>query len=151
MVGSLAVTPLRFTGDFLTALAAADDQRGIADILSGELHDRLRLDGVLVHEHLAGRNHTWAQRGVVRPPIAPRIAAVRSGGTQPGSFGYASAGTPRWVIVCARSAAPTDRALVELGQALALEHGEDRVLHLLTLAVARLVEQDGVSAWQATD
>src|SRR6476659_4230417 len=93
MVGSLAVTPLRFTGDFLTALAAADDQRGIADILSGELHDRLRLDGVLVHEHLAGRNHTWAQRGAVRPPIAPRIAAVRSGGTQPGSFGYASAGT----------------------------------------------------------
>src|SRR6478736_3686996 len=115
MVGSLAVTPLRFTGDFLTALAAADDQRG--------------------------------------------IAAVLSGGTQPGSFGYASAGTPRWVIVCARSAAATDeelaylamacdtalvaaahaarvneertaartgRALVELGQALALEHGEDR-------------------------
>src|SRR6185437_4612889 len=102
-----------------------------------------------------GRNHTWAQRGVVRPPIAPRIAAVRSGGTQPGSFGYASAGTPRWEVVCARSAAAahaarvneertaarTGRALVELGQALALEHGEDRVLHLLTLAVARLVDQ----------
>jgi hypothetical protein len=182
MVGDVAVTPLRFTGDFLTALAAADDQRVIADVLAGELHARLRLDGVLVHEHLAGRNHTWAQRGVVKPPVAPRIAAVRSGATQPGGFGYASAGTPRWVIVCARAGAATDeelsylamacdtalvaaahagrvheertaartgRALVELGQALALEHGEDRVLHLLTLAVARLVEQDGVSAWQA--
>src|SRR5204863_2181238 len=55
MVGDVAVTPLRFTGDFLTALAAADDQRGIADVLAAELHQRLRLDGVLVHDHLAGR------------------------------------------------------------------------------------------------
>ncbi len=184
MVGDVAVTPLRFTGDFLTALAAADDQRAIADVLAGELQARLGLDGVLVHEHLAGRSHTWAQCGVVKPPLAPRIAAVRNGTTQPGGFGYAAAAAPRWVIVCARGAAATDdelsylamacetalvaaaqaarvneertaartgRALVELGQALALEHGEDRVLHLLTLAVARLVEQDGVSAWQAAD
>jgi HD-GYP domain-containing protein (c-di-GMP phosphodiesterase class II) len=184
MVGDVAVTPLRFTGDFLTALAAADDQRAIADVLAGELHGRLRLDGVLVHEHLAGRNHTWAQRGVVKPPLAPRIAAVRTGAAQPGGFGYAAAAAPRWVVVCARAAAATEeelsylamacdtalvaaaqaarvneertaartgRALVELGQALALEHGEDRVLHLLTLAVARLIEQDGVSAWQAAD
>jgi len=99
MVGSVAVTPLRFTGEFLTALAAADDQRGIADVLAGELHARLGLDGVLVHEHLAGRNHTWAQRGVVKPPIAPRIAAVRSGESRAGGFGYAATGTPRWVIV----------------------------------------------------
>ena len=48
-----------------------------------------------------------------------------------------------------RTAARTGRALVELGQALSLEHGEERVLHLLTLAVARLVPQDGVSAWRA--
>jgi len=184
MVGSVAVTPLRFTGEFLTSLAAADDQRGIADVLAGELHARLSLDGVLVHEHLAGRSHTWAQRGVVKPPVAPRIAAVRSGEARAGGFGYAGTATPRWVIVCARAAVPTEeelsylamacetalvaaahaarvneertaartgRALVELGQALALEHGEDRVLHLLTLAVARLVDQDGVSAWHATE
>ena len=85
MVGSVAVTPLRFTGEFLAALAAADDQRGIADVLAGELHARLRLDGVLVHEHVAGRSHTWAQRGVVKPPVAPRIAAVRAG--RPGPAG----------------------------------------------------------------
>jgi HD-GYP domain-containing protein (c-di-GMP phosphodiesterase class II) len=184
MVGDVAVSPLRFTCDFLTALAAADDPRGVADVLSGELHARLQLDGVLVHEHLAGRSHTWAQRGVVKPPIAPRIAAVRAGETPPGGFGHASTGSPRWAIVCVRGSGATDeelsylamacetalvaaahaarvteertaartgRALVELGQALALEHGEDRVLHLLTLAVARLVEQDGVSAWQAGD
>ena len=50
-----------------------------------------------------------------------------------------------------RTAARTGRALVELGQALSLEHGEERVLHLLTLAVARLVPQDGVSAWRADE
>ncbi len=112
MVGDVAVTPLRFTGDFLTALAAADDQRAIADVLAGELHARLRLDGVLVHEHLAGRNHTWAQRGVVKPPLAPRIAAVRTGAAPPGGFGYAAAATPRWVVVCARSAAATEEEAV---------------------------------------
>ncbi len=182
MVGDVAVTPLRFTGEFLTALAAADDQRAIADVLAGELHERLRLDGVLVHEHLAGRNHTWAQRGVMKPPVAPRIAAVRSGEPFAGGFGYAAATAPRWVVVCSRrdpaaddevvflatacetalvaaaqagrvieerTAARTGRALVELGQALSLEHGEERVLHLLTLAVARLVPQDGVSAWRS--
>jgi hypothetical protein len=182
MVGDVAVTPLRFTGEFLTALAAADDQRVIADVLAAELHERLRLDGVLVHERLAGRNHTWAQRGVVKPPVAPRIAAVRSGDTVAGGFGYAAPQEPQWVVVCARrdpasddeaaflagacdtalvaaaqagrvseerTAARTGRALVELGQALSLEHGEERVLHLLTLAVARLLPQDGVSAWSA--
>jgi hypothetical protein len=182
MVGDVAVTPLRFTGEFLTALAAADDQRAIADVLAAELHERLRLDGVVVHEHLAGRSHTWARRGVVKPPLAPRIAAVRSGESLPGGFGYAAQQQPRWVVVCSRrdpvsdeeaaflagacdtalvaavqagrvhkerTAARTGRALVELGQALSLEHGEERVLHLLTLAVARLVPQDGVSAWLA--
>jgi hypothetical protein len=182
MVGDVAVTPLRFTGEFMTALAAADDQRAIADVLAGELHERLRLDGVLVHEHLAGRNHTWAQRGVMKPPVAPRIAAVRSGEHVAGGFGYAAPASPRWIVVCSRrdpatddelvflatacdtalvaaaqagrvteerTAARTGRALVELGQALSLEHGEERVLHLLTLAVARLVPQDGVSAWRS--
>ncbi|HEY2790499.1 MAG TPA: HD domain-containing phosphohydrolase [Gaiellales bacterium] len=182
MVGDVAVTPLRYTGEFLTALAAADDQRAIADVLAAELHERLHLEGVLVHEHLAGRSHTWAQCGVVKPPVAPRIAAVRSGAALAGGFGYASEQPPHWVVVCSRgepvtdeeaaflasacdtalvaaaqagrvseerTAARTGRALVELGQALSLEHGEERVLHLLTLAVARLVPQDGVSAWRA--
>ena len=54
MVGDVAVTPLRFTGEFLTALAAADDQRAIADVLAAELYGRLGLSGVLVHEHVAG-------------------------------------------------------------------------------------------------
>ena len=181
MSGDVAVTPLRFTGAFLAALAAADDQRAIAEILAAELHERLRLDGVLVHEHLAGRSHTWARRGVVKPPIAPRIAAIRSGARPADGFGYAAEQAPRWVVVCTRAAPPSDgeesyvasacatalvaaahaarageertaartgRALVELGQALSLEHGEERVLHLLTLAVARLVPQDGVSAWR---
>ncbi|HEY3766477.1 MAG TPA: HD domain-containing phosphohydrolase [Gaiellales bacterium] len=184
MVGDVAATPLRLTGEFLTALAAADDQRAIADVLAGELHERLGLDGLLVHEHLAGRSHTWAQRGVVKPPLAPRIAAIRSGAAVAGGFGYVALQEPRWVVVCLRAtpikedehtflatacetaivaaaqagrvneermAARTGRALVELGQALSLEHGEDRVLHLLTLAVARLVRQDGVSAWLAVD
>jgi HD domain len=183
MSGNVAVTPLRFTGEFLTALAAAEDQRAIADVLVAELHARLDLDGVLVHEHLAGRSHTWAQRGVVKPPLAPRIAAIRSGASIAGGFGHAADRDPRWIVVCSRSGAPSDeessylaaacdtaliaaahaarvneertaartgRALVELGQALSLEHGEERVLHLLTLAVARLVPQDGVSAWRAT-
>lgn len=184
MGGNVAVTPLRFTGEFLTALAAADDQRAIADVLAAELHTRLRLDGVLVHEHVAGRSHTWAKRGVVKPPIAARIAAVRAGESHAGGFGYAAQQQPRWVVVCSRgdpvsadedaflagacdmalvaaaqagraseerTAARTGRALVELGQALSLEHGEEHVLHLLTLAVARLVPQDGVSAWRADE
>src|SRR6185437_15342519 len=117
MVGSVAVTPLRFTGEFLTVLAAADDQRGIADVLAGELHGRLGLDGVLVHEHLAGRSHAWAQRGVVKPPVAPRIAAARSGETRAAGFGYAATTTPRWVIVCARAAAATDDELSYLAMA----------------------------------
>jgi hypothetical protein len=183
MSGDVAVTPLRFSGAFLTALASAEDQRAIAETLAAELHDRLGLDGVLVHEHVAGRSHTWAKRGVVKPPLAPRIAAIRSGSRPADGFGYASERPPRWVVVCARAApvsddeaaylasacdtalvaaahaarageertaARTGRALVELGQALSLEHGEDRVLHLLTLAVARLVPQDGVSAWRRT-
>jgi HD-GYP domain-containing protein (c-di-GMP phosphodiesterase class II) len=181
MSGDVAVTPLRFSGAFLAALASADDQRAIAEILAAELHERLHLDGVMVHEHLAGRSHTWARRGVVKPPIAPRIAAIRSGARPADGFGYAAEQAPRWVVVCTRSAPPSDdeesyvasacatalvaaahaaraseertaartgRALVELGQALSLEHGEERVLHLLTLAVARLVPQDGVSAWR---
>lgn len=184
MSGDVVVTPLRFSGAFLTALAAAEGRRAIAEVLVAELHERLHLEGVLVHEHLAGRSHTWATRGVVKPPIAPRIAAIRSGTRPPGGFGYAAERAPRWVVVCARAAAPsedetsyltsacdtalvaaahaaraseertaarTGRALVELGQALSLEHGEERVLHLLTLAVARLVPQDGVSAWRASD
>src|SRR5436305_9463095 len=106
MVGSVAVTPLRFTGEFLTALAAADDQRGIADVLADELHTRLRLDGVLVHEHLAGRSHIWAKRGVVKPPVAPRIAAIRSGAPPADGFGYVAERVPAWVVVCARAAPP---------------------------------------------
>jgi HD-GYP domain-containing protein (c-di-GMP phosphodiesterase class II) len=184
MSGDVAVTPLRFSGAFLSALASAEDQRTVAEILAAELHERLALDGVIVHEHLAGRSHTWARRGVVKPPLAPRVAAIRSGGGPADGFGYASERSPRWVVVCARAAPPGDdeaaflgttcdtalvaaahaarageertaartgRALVELGQALSLEHGEERVLHLLTLAVARLVPQDGVSAWRRTD
>jgi len=183
-VQQVAVTPLRFAGGFLSALAAAVDERGTAGVLAGELRERLGLDGVLVHEHQAGRNHTWAQLGVIRPPLAPRIAAVRSGEPLADGFGYAAEQTPRWVVVCSRRAPLTDneasylamacdaamvaaahagrvhaertaaragRALAELGQALSLEHGEERVLHLLTLAVARLVRQDGVSAWQSVD
>jgi hypothetical protein len=182
MGGNVAVTPLRFTGEFLTALAAAEDQRAIAEVLAAELHGRLRLDGVLVHEHLAGRSHTWAKDGVIKPPVAARIAAVRAGESPADGFGYAAQQEPRWVVVCSRrdpvsadeaaflagacdtalvaaaqaarageerTAARTGRALVELGQALSLEHGEDRVLNVLTLAVARLVPQDGVSAWRA--
>ena len=180
----VAVTPLRFAGGFLSALAAAVDERGTAGVLAAELRERLGLDGVLVHEHQAGRNHTWAQLGVIRPPLAPRIAAVRSGEPLADGFGYAAEQAPRWVVVCSRRAPLTDneasylamacdaamvaaahagrvhaqttaaragRALAELGQALSLEHGEERVLHLLTLAVARLVRQDGVSAWQSVD
>ena len=183
-MGHVAATPLRFAGEFLSALAAADDQRATAGVLAAELRERLGLDGVLVHEHLAGRNHTWAQLGVVKPPLAPRIAAVRAGEPLTDGFGYAAQQPPRWVVVCSRrtpltddeaaylamacdaatvaaahagrvraerTAARTGRALAELGQALSLEHGEERVLHLLTLAVARLVPQDGVSAWQSVD
>ncbi len=47
-----------------------------------------------------------------------------------------------------RSEARNGRALAELGQTLALASGEDQVLHLLTLAVARLLPQEGVSAWR---
>ncbi len=47
-----------------------------------------------------------------------------------------------------RTEARTGRALVELGQALSLEHGEDRVLHMLTLAVSRLLENSGVATWR---
>jgi HD domain len=180
-VGQVAVTPLRIPGDFLNALAAAEDRRAIAAVLAAELHERLGLDGVLVHEHVEGRNHAWAQRGVLRPPLSPRIAAVRRGEPPERGFGYAAQQPPRWVVLCERGTPPSDdeaayltrvcdtalvaaahaarvheqrtaartgRALVELGQALSLEQGRDRVLHLLTLAVARLVEQDGVSAWR---
>lgn len=45
--------------------------------------------------------------------------------------------------------ARTGRALAELAQTLSLEHGQTRVLHLLVLAVARLLPQDGVAAWRA--
>jgi hypothetical protein len=181
-VGHVAATPLRFAGEFLSALAAADDQRGAAGVLAAELRGRLGLDGVLVHEHLAGRSHTWAQLGVIKPPLASRIAAVRAGEPLADGFGYASHQAPMWVVVCTRrtpltddeasylamacdaavvaaahagrvhaerTAARTGRALAELGQALSLEHGEERVLHLLTLAVARLVPQDGVSTWRS--
>ncbi len=48
-----------------------------------------------------------------------------------------------------RTAARAGRTLVELGQALALEHGVANVLHLLTLAVARLIDGNGVSTWQS--
>jgi hypothetical protein len=153
-------------------------------VLAAELRQRLGLDGVLVHEHVTGRNHTWAQLGVIKPPLAPRIAAVRAGQPLADGFGYAADQPPRWVTVCSRrtpitddeaaylamacdaamvaaahagrvhaerTAARTGRALAELGQALSLEHGEERVLHLLTLAVARLLPQDGVSAWQPVD
>lgn len=79
-MGHVAATPLRFAGEFLSALAAADDQRATAGVLAAELHERLALDGVLVHEHLAGRNHTWAQLGLVKPAIAPgsRLSAPAS-------------------------------------------------------------------------
>jgi HD domain len=183
-VGQVAAAPLRFAGEFLSALAAADDQRGVAGLLAAELRERLELDGVLVHEHVTGRNHTWAQLGVVKPPLAPRIAAVRAGRPPADGFGYAAQQAPWWVVLCARrtplsddeasylamasdtagvaaahagrvqaerTAARTGRALAELGQALSLEHGEERVLHLLTLAVARLVPQEGVSAWQSVN
>ena len=46
-----------------------------------------------------------------------------------------------------RIEARSGRALAELGQTLALASGETQVLHLLTLAAARLLPQDGVSAW----
>jgi HD-GYP domain-containing protein (c-di-GMP phosphodiesterase class II) len=183
-VGHVAATPLRFAGEFLTALAAAEDQRATAGVLAAELRERLELGGVLVHEHLAGRNHTWAQLGGIKPPLAPRIAAVRAGEPLADGFGYAAQQAPRWVVVCSRrrplgddeavylamacdaavvaaahadrvhaerTAARTGRALAELGQALSLEHGEERVLHMLTLAVARLLPQDGVSAWQSVE
>jgi HD-GYP domain-containing protein (c-di-GMP phosphodiesterase class II) len=184
IVGHVAATPLRFAGEFLSALAAADDQRATAGVLAAELRERLALDGVLIHEHRAGRNHTWAQLGVVKPAITPRIAAVRAGEPLADGFGYAAQQPPRWVVLCSRRRPPTDdeaaylamacdaatvaaahagrvraertaartgRALAELGQALSLEHGEERVLHLLTLAVARLLRQEGVSAWQKVD
>ena len=180
-MGQVTAAPLRFAGEFLSALAAADDQRSVAGVLAAELRERLGLDGVLVHEHVAGRNHTWAQLGVFKPPLAPRIAAVRAGRPLTDGSGYVAQRAPWWVVLCARrtpltddeaaflamacdtavvaaaqagrvqaerTAARTGRALAELGQALSLEHGEERVLHLLTLAVARLVPQDGVSAWQ---
>jgi hypothetical protein len=181
-MGSAVRSALRLSAGFLDALSAADDQRAVAGVLAAELEERLGLDGVLVHEHEQGRSHLWAQRGIVKPPIAPRIAAIRAGEDLHGAFGYAAALPPRWVILCARAQPPADaetaylatacdtaliaavhaarvheervaaragRALVELGQVLSLEHGEERVLNLLTLAVARLVEQDGVSAWRA--
>jgi HD-GYP domain-containing protein (c-di-GMP phosphodiesterase class II) len=181
-MGGVVENPLRLAGGYLAALAAADDQRAIAGVLAAELEQKLGLDGVLVHEHEQGRSHIWAQRGLVKPPISPRVAAVRAGEPVPGGFGYAADQPPRWVIVCARAepateaesaylatacdtalvaavhaarvnqeriAARAGRALVELGQVLSLEHGEERVLNLLTLAVARLVDQDGVSAWRA--
>ena len=47
-----------------------------------------------------------------------------------------------------RTEARTGRALAELAQTLSLEHGRSRVLHLLVLAVARLLPQEGVAAWR---
>ncbi len=46
-----------------------------------------------------------------------------------------------------RAQAQTGRALVELGETLSLDHGEERVLQLLTLSVARLIDHRGVAAW----
>lgn len=48
-----------------------------------------------------------------------------------------------------RLQAQTGRALVELGETLSLDHGEEHVLHLLTLSVARLIDHRGVAAWRS--
>ena len=47
----------------------------------------------------------------------------------------------------ARTRAHTGRALVELGQTLGMASSEDGILHLLCLAVCRLVDQSGCGVW----
>ena len=47
----------------------------------------------------------------------------------------------------ARTRAHTGRALVELGQTLGMASSEDGILHLLCLAVCRLVDQSGCAVW----
>ena len=126
---------------------------------AGELQARLGLDGVLVHEHLAGRNHTLgparcreaaagaADRGrAQRRGPARRLRLRRGGGAAVGDrvragaavtdeeLSYLAMACETALVAAAqaarvneeRTAARTGRALVELGQALALEHGEDR-------------------------
>jgi HD domain/GAF domain len=47
----------------------------------------------------------------------------------------------------ARTRAHTGRALVELGQTLGMASSQDGILHLLCLAVCRLVDQSGCAVW----
>jgi HD-GYP domain-containing protein (c-di-GMP phosphodiesterase class II) len=79
-----------------------------------------------------------------RPPAPMEMALVQSGCEL---FAVASARLRRERVL--RAQAQTGRALVELGETLSLDHGEDHVLHLLTLSVARLIDHRGVAAWRS--
>jgi len=175
--------PRTLPSDLVSAFSESDDLLAIARRLVAELHDRLQLESVSVHQSDGDGFPAIAFEGLLLPGSDGRAAAVAAGGTDTG-YGCALATDPPWIVladraggldaaqrqyadmVCQAAAigvvharrehalrmeALAGRTLVELTQTLSLERGESQVLHLLVLAVRRLVSCAGVAAWVPLD
>jgi HD-GYP domain-containing protein (c-di-GMP phosphodiesterase class II) len=159
-------------GELLRVFAAAEDERRIGHDLAWHLHDRFGAAAVSVWEAGArGRRRVLTGAGR-RPPATPAGATGFSytGSCEPHWLVLCERGLPPSQRELAHLRAATDtaclaavgavrlraerrraesgRVLAELGETLALEHGEERVLRVLTRAVSRLVENRGVATWR---